>query len=64
MQTDFDDYKNKKEEEIERLKKQLQEEKSNVRVLMLKNKNDNNVNKTNEFFYPLKQHHRQLSPHF
>ena len=61
VQTDFDDYKNKKEEEIERLKKQLQEEKSNVRVLMLKNKNDNNVNKTNEYNETLKKEDRKLS---
>lgn len=61
VQTDFDDYKNKKEEEIERLKKQLQEEKSNVRVLMLKNKNDNNVNKANEYNETLKKEDRKLS---
>ena len=61
VQTDFDDYKNKKEEEIERLKKQLQEEKSNVRVLMLKNKNDNNVNKANEYNETLKKDDRKLS---
>ena len=61
VQTDFDDYKNKKEEEIERLKKQLQEEKSNVRVLMLKNKNDNNVNKANEYDETLKKEDRKLS---
>ena len=61
VQTDFDDYKNKKEEEIERLKKQLQEEKSNVRVLMLKNKNDNNVNKANEYNETLKIEDRKLS---
>ena len=61
VQTDFDDYKNKKEEEIERLKKQLQEEKSNVRVLMLKNKNDNNVNKENEYNETLKKEDRKLS---
>ena len=61
VQTDFDDYKNKKEEEIERLKKQLQEEKSNVRVLMIKNKNDNNVNKANEYNETLKKDDRKLS---
>jgi DNA repair exonuclease SbcCD ATPase subunit len=61
VQTDFDDYKNKKEEEIERLKKQLQEEKSNVRVLMLKNKNDNNVNKANEYNETFKIEDRKLS---
>ena len=61
VQTDFDDYKNKKEEEIERLKKELQVEKSNVRVLMLKNKNDNNVNKANEYDETLKKEDRKLS---
>ena len=35
-QNDFEEYKNKKEEELERLKKILQEEKDNVKALMSK----------------------------
>ena len=37
IQNDFDEYKSKKEEELERLKKVLQEEKDNVKALMNKN---------------------------
>ena len=37
-QNDFEKYKNKKEEELERLKLKLQEEKGNVRALINKNK--------------------------
>ena len=42
-QNDFEEYKNKKEEELERLKKILQEEKDNVKALMNKKFTDNNV---------------------
>ena len=57
-QNDFEEYKNKKEEELERLKLKLQEEKDNVRALMNKkviikhNKIQNNFsnnNKNDEF---------------
>ena len=49
-QNDFEEYKNKKEEEIERLRIKLQEEKDNIRALMNKNlinKNED-VNKDEE----------------
>ena len=49
-QTEFEEYKSKKEEEIERLRQTLQEEKDNINALMKKNKkeNDNNINIKNE----------------
>ena len=41
-QNEFEEYKNKKEEELERLKLKLQEEKTNVKVIMSKNTNKEN----------------------
>ena len=49
-QTEFEEYKSQKDEEIERLKQSLQEEKENINALMKKNKmeNDNNIKDKNE----------------
>ena len=41
-QTEFEEYRSKKEEEIERLRQSLQEEKENINALMKKNKKENN----------------------
>ena len=47
-QTDYEEYRSKKEEEIERLKQQLQEEKINVNVLIKKNTKEQNAKDKNE----------------
>ena len=47
IQTEFEEYKIKKEDEIERLKKTLQEEKENINALMKKNKIENNSKEEN-----------------
>ena len=47
-QTDYEEYRSKKEEEIERLKQQLQEEKINVNVLIKKNTKEQNSKDKNE----------------
>ena len=47
-QTEFEEYKTNKEEEIERLKQSLQEEKDNINALIKKNKYISNINIINE----------------
>ena len=47
-QIEFEEYKIKKEEEVERLRQQLQEEKNNVNVLMKNNKKEENEIKSEE----------------
>lgn len=47
-QTDYEEYKTKKEDEIERLKQQLQEEKINVNVLIRKNTTEKNSKEKKE----------------
>ena len=48
IQTEYEEYKSKKEDEIERLKHQLQEEKININILTKKNTKEKNLEKIEE----------------
>ena len=48
IQTEYEEYKSKQEDEIERLKHQLQEEKININILTKKNTKEKNLEKIEE----------------